>query len=98
MTGEVGPLLDAVSGSLDVVLNDVARCTVTATEASLDGVSREWWSVWAGCVLVSFEDWYQPEILIGACPITSPVKQDRKAGTVTFECAGVEALLDRRDP
>jgi len=96
MTGQVGPQLDAVGGSLDDVLNDVKKATVVATEASLDGVSREWWSVWAGCVLVSFEDWYQPETLIAACPITSPVKQDRKTGTVTFDCAGVEALLDRR--
>lgn len=97
MTGEVGTILDTASGSLTVELNGVEDLTVVCSRASLDGVHPMWWSPWSGALVVTYESAVVPETVMGAGPLTAPVKEDRRAGTVTLAAQGIGALLAKRE-
>lgn len=96
MDGRVGAQLDLSGGTIKSTLNDIEDITVVASEASLDGVERSWWSPWAGGVLVTHEDEWTSETPVAAGPIIRPVEQDRRAGTITIKAAGIGAVLQHR--
>lgn len=96
MDGTVGAQLDVSAGAIGSTLNHFEDITVTASLASLEGVSRSWWSPWSGGVLVTHEDEWTAEVPVAAGPIIRPVEQDRPTGTVDIVAAGVGAVLQHR--
>lgn len=96
MDGQLGTELDIAAGSATVTLNGIEDLSVTASTASLDGVERSWWSPGSGALVLTFEDAWAPERVIAAGPLTAPVKQNLRAGTVTLTAKGIGALLERR--
>ncbi|MGP5199936.1 hypothetical protein ACTXKN_12340 [Brachybacterium alimentarium] len=98
MLGALGPELPAAvsSGPIQHVLNGHGLVSITTTLDALRGVEREFRSVRAGCLVVTYTDSVGDERIVAAAPISTPLKQDRQAGTVTFEGKGVSWLLEDR--
>lgn len=55
-SGQIGPGLDPVSGSWEIVLNGIESVTMTVRKRDLAGIERRWYSPWWGGVLLSFSD------------------------------------------
>ncbi|WP_233191019.1 hypothetical protein [Brachybacterium sp. UMB0905] len=69
---------------------------MTFSRASLDGVSREWWSYRSGCLVVTYADSVGVERIVSAAPISDAPQEDRQAGTVTLAGRGPSWLLEDR--
>ena len=96
MTGEVGTKLDVMSGSLTVTLNDHDDVTLVVSRASLDGVPRDFWSVYAGALVLTYTDAHGVERPVSVCVVSEPPAENRKAGTVTLRGRGPGWMLEQR--
>ena len=89
-TGQVGPMLDPVDGSWEVVLNATETVSAQVRKADLAGIDRAWYTPWWGGLLFT---WSRGgvETPVVAGPITKWSGETRDG--ITLEGSGLRAVL-----
>ncbi|UEJ82636.1 siphovirus ReqiPepy6 Gp37-like family protein [Brachybacterium halotolerans subsp. kimchii] len=98
MLGELGQRIPIAwqSGTVRHTLNDHDEVKIVTSLGALDGIAKEFRTVRAGCLIVTYTDAFGIERIVSATPISKPVKQDRDARTITIEGKGPTWLLEDR--
>lgn len=94
VTGEVGPRIDAVSGSWSIELNKTESGSIKARKADLARIPRGWWSPHTGGVMFVHHGPDGVDRPIAAGPITG--WSSETAQDLTLDWAGIREILAHR--
>ena len=91
-TGQIGPMVDPLGGSWDIVVNSTESLSAQVDIASLGGVQYKWFLPQIGGLLLTWmQDGRETPWIAG--PITKWGSETRR-GSLTLEAAGIRWLLD----
>lgn len=94
VTGEVGPRVDAVSGSWSIELNKIESGNIKIRKADLARWGAEWWAPWSGGVLFVHHGPDGVDRPIAAGPITGWSAET--ADDLTLDWSGIREILAHR--